>query len=104
MASELLLINGFNYFLRKTTIYSHEKDSHQYISHQEIITKNNRVPQSFALRLLLFIIYLSDMYSSVKICKIYHYTDDTSLLLRNSSLKKKINRLTAMTFLQYVTD
>ena len=44
---------------------------------------------------LLFLIYINDLYSSIKFCKIHHFADDTNLLNFSNSIKqlnKETNR------------
>ena len=50
------------------------------------------VPQCSVLGPLLFILYINDLHKVTQHCSVFHYADDTNLLLINSSSKKKIIR------------
>ena len=46
------------------------------------------VPQGLVLVLLLFLIYINDLNKAIKYNDVYHFADDTNLLLSDKSLKK----------------
>ena len=50
------------------------------------------VPQGSILGELLFILFINDLYTSVKTSKVHHFADDTNFLFINKSLKM-INKL-----------
>ena len=45
------------------------------------------VPQGSVLG-LLFLIYISDLNKTIKLCKVHHFTDDTNLLHFSKSITK----------------
>ena len=49
------------------------------------------VPQGSVLRPLLFILHINDLHNIIQHCSVFHYADDTNLLLVNKSLKKIIS-------------
>ena len=46
------------------------------------------VPQGSVLSVLLFSIYINDLYQSILFCKVHDFTDDTNLLHFNKSIVK----------------
>ena len=78
--------NWFKSYLCERLQYTQIKDSESSLK-----AVSHGVPQGSILGPLLFIIFINDMYTTVKHSKVHHYADDTNFLLTSHSLKK-INR------------
>ena len=68
------------------------KDKKQYVSINGYNSKHLSiflgVPQVSNLGPLLFLIYINDLNTAIKHCKVHHFSDDANLLHINGSIKK----------------
>ena len=68
----------------------------QYVSingyESDLPAINCGVPYRSALQPLLILLYINDLNQAVKICKVYHFADDTDLLCLSNSIEK-LNKL-----------
>ena len=71
---------------------SYLKDRKQYVSINGYSSKHLSiflgVPQGSVLGPLLFLIYINDLNTAIKHCRVHHFDDDTNLLHINDSVKK----------------
>ena len=86
----------FNHYGIRGVAYSwfesYLKDRKQYVSingyNSKHLSISLDVPQVLVLGPLLFIIYINNLNTAIKHCKVHHVADDTNLLYINDLIKK----------------
>ena len=71
---------------------SYLKGRKQYVSINGFNSKDSPisfgVPKGCVHRPLLFLLYIHDLHTAIKFCKVHHFANDTDLLYRSKSIKK----------------
>ena len=98
-----ILLHKLNHYgvrgIENNWFKSYLSNRKQFVSINGSISKEvyvqHGVPQGSVLGPLLFLLYINDLNKALKYCTTIHFADDTSLLLKNNSLKqmkKYLNR------------
>ena len=71
---------------------SYLKGRKQYVSINGFNSKDSPisfgVPKGSVHRPLLFLLYIHDLHTAIRFCKVHHFADDTDPLYRSKSIKK----------------
>ena len=87
----MILLSVFVQQARKFLLLDKELKGNQYVSingyNSKHLSISLGVPQGSVLGPLLFLIYINDLNTAIKHCKIHHFADDMNLLHINDSIK-----------------
>ena len=88
----MILLSVFVQQARKFLLLDKELKGNQYVSingyNSKHLSISLGVPQGSVLGPLLFLIYINDLNTAIKHCKIHHFADDANFLHINDSIKK----------------